>query len=338
MGQFLFSHRRRCLAAGILGVLCLFTGRMASAGDRVEFRLLRDVTVRLTNGSGVRGKLKSISEQDVVVLMKDDEDKVIPIENVRTLQTNDSSFKYTPASGEFEKLVARVPKIQGATIQRDPAGAATEGEESTASKSTGEGPGGPPAVFARMSGFGKPPSSSKVASSGGIIAVDGFAGANLGPQEKVKLDTTAVATLMHKAAAASGAAEAATRPAAPKGPLVGKPGETVLCANPKCGKPVLSARYGEKCPHCGVTWVQEAAADVIAKGGSSGGVQPVGGNPFGNGSSNNSAQAGQAASVTPTSPTVAAPQSFNLEAVPWWGKAAGFAGLLAVLWFVSQRR
>jgi hypothetical protein len=119
-------------------------------------------------------------------------------------------------------------------------------------------------------------------------------------------------------------------------------GETITCSNPKCKREVPGARYGQKCPFCGVLWAQPNT-DVIAKNGGPAGAGPDNGsNPFGKAPSpagTAPAGGGVATAVkTPGGSTVTANTGFGIDSVPWWGKIAGFAGLMFVLWFMTQRR
>lgn len=333
--QGISAVRCAVFAAAISSSVAFF----ANAEDRMEFRPARDASVRLITNSGmVKGQLKSIAADQVIVIMKDDSEKVIPMTNVRIISTNDKTFTYSPAQEPFDELIKR-PRLQGVTIHRGGGGSAAgsddtdDPDEAISSKR----PNGPPGVFAQFSGFGANAKAGPLSNSGGFVTQDGFAGASVRPgSHKPKLDTAALATIVGPGSQNANPATGGPAEVKPEGKLIGKPGETVICSNPKCRKSVTNARYGDTCPHCGVIWLQQSSTELIAstKPGNNGSAASTA-NPFGSGDNS----AGAAAAATPvTSPTVVTSGGFSIETVPWWGKIAGFGGLLAVLWFVSQRR
>jgi hypothetical protein len=313
----------------------------ANAEDRMDFNPVREANVRLTSGASVKGQLKSIAADQVIVIMtKDDSEKVIPMANVRVISTNDKSFTYSPAQESFDKLIER-PRLQGVTIQRG-VGSTASGDNANgddARSSASKSPNNPPEVFAQFSGLGGKSKAGPLSSTGGFAAQDGFAGQSVRPGKKPKLDTSALASIVGAPSSASGepSSSGASATKTP-GKLIGKPGETIYCSNPKCKKQVTDARYGDKCPHCGVLWLQQSTTDLIASSGSSaagGTSNPA--NPFGDGGGA-AAAGGNLAGNAAASPTVVTSGGFSIESVPWWGKLVGFGGLIAVLWFVSQRR
>jgi hypothetical protein len=334
---------RRVLVLAAIAVAAAFP---AIAEDRIEFSPLREVNVRLTSGAMVRGQLRSIAADQVVVVMKkDDAEKIIPITSVKIISTNDKSFTYSPAQESFKELIER-PKLQGVTIHRSATPSASgddaSGDDTTTSAS--KRPNSPPDVFAELSGLGAEAKSSSITSSGGFFAQNGFAGASVRPGKKPKLDTTALASIADPTASALNPASVGTSGTAAgggksTGKPIGKPGETIICSNPLCRKEVPGARYGEQCPHCKIIWLEQSAVESIASAGSSNGASAASkGNPFGSGGNGQQGGGGAAAGAPVVSPTVVTSGGFSIESVPWWGKLVGFGGLIAVLWFVSQRR
>ena len=120
--------------------------------------------------------------------------------------------------------------------------------------------------------------------------------------------------------------------------------EVLICSNPNCQKEVPGAKYGQKCPHCGIIWSRTSNADAVAQVAVNGTsatpiVDPK--NPFSRPAAPPQTPPialpnGPAA--TPVVPAVVQPQGFTLETIPWWGKILGFGASIMVLMWVMGRR
>lgn len=336
---------RRSTATARAGLLS-FAAWMLLAGplpaeDLLEFKPPREATARLQDGGTTRGQLKSISASQIVIVLRDNTEREIALPKVRSVSANDKSFTYSPAQEDFSKLLERAQKIQGLFITRD-AGtgtAATDDSGAGAGAPRGGAPNRIPNVYATAIGLAPEETPAPVNGTSGFDAQRGFAGVSLRAQPPAPLDTAAVASLQGASGSVPSTTSVKTTP--PAVPLViARPGEKIYCSNPDCGKEVPSAKYGEKCPHCGIIWAAESSTDVIARTtpGNTGGPA-ASGNPFGAApNQENTAAAVTTAASTPGGSEVTTSSGFSIDSVPWWGKIAGFAGLMFVLWFVAQRR
>jgi hypothetical protein len=332
------------------GLLAMISGR-ANAGS-MTFLAPREVAVRHNGGSLLRGGIKVINDQEVVVGTARGE-KSIALNAVTSVIAADGSFKFYPAQETLDEFLAKSASVRGVTIVRDSAPASTPG-----------GPADPKiasvsSAYAKSIGMqpsGIPQASS---SSGGFVQSGGFGGASQRPQALARLDAPSipevdpatVAKLEQERKAAQieaatpkfalpgGSTIATTPPASGSNfALPGKSEEVLICSNPKCRKEVSGAKYGDKCPYCGVTWAAESAAE-IAQNGSSAPADPR--NPF----AKAPAAAQPAVAEAPLAPApgqvvpaAAQPQGFSLETIPWWGKVLGFISSIVVLMWVLGRR
>jgi hypothetical protein len=205
----------------------------------------------------------------------------------------------------------------------------------------------------------QPPANPQITSTGGGFQQSGgFAGASQRPQGLARFETPVIPEF-DKATVAAMEEErkvAAIDAVTPKFALPGvtttvKPApsaaageEILICSNPKCGKEVRGAKYGDKCPHCGVIWAAQSGSELVASSTGSTIVDPK--NPFakaGTGAAPNAVQAGAGqpglAPAPPLPDAAAAPaEGFNLETIPWWGKLLGFGASIMVLMFILGRR
>jgi len=320
--------------------LLLLSIATARGEDAVVFRPIRDVTVQLTNQSAIKGKLKRITATSVIVSLRDGSQKELGVDTVRTVKTNDGRFAYSPAQEPFEKLAVRIKGLQGATIERT---SVQPGVRAGDDSPKGTRPNSPPALFAAMSGF-----TGGVKSAGGDFSIkNGFAGSNMRPREQSPIDMDAVAFVTGLEAAAIRPPAISPKPNGTAGQHLDPRGEITICANPACGKQVYGAKYGDKCPHCGIVWLAQSNAEVVAAEKSVAHAAPGAavavvdrkGNPFGSSASQVIPPPAPAVNSGAAGPmTVVSSTGFDINSVPCWGKIGGFAGLIFVLWFVSQRR
>lgn len=340
MGQYIVN-RSSLRSVAVVANLFLLSMATARGEDAVVFRPVRDVTIQLTNQSAVKGKLKRITATSVIVSLRDGSQKELSIDTVRTVKTNDNRFAYSPAQEPFEKLAVRIKGLQGATIERTgvPPGARA-GDDSP----KGTRPNSPPALFAAMSGF---TGGGTQSAAEDFSIKNGFAGANMRPREQSPIDMDAVAFVTGLEAAANRPPSISPKPIGTAGQNLGADGEITICANPACGKRVYGAKYGDKCPYCGIVWLEHSNAEVVAaeKSVAHAGSAPTAaagdqkGNPFASGANQvipPPAPAVNTGAVGAT--TIVTSTGFDINSIPWWGKIGGFGGLIFVLWFVSQRR
>jgi hypothetical protein len=331
---------RSTCAARVLAII-LALSATSVAEDSVTFLVPRDAFL-FTNSGRVPVRVKSITASEAIVIIKDGSEKAFPLTSFNVLQGADGSFKFSPAKQTFPELLDHMSKIGGVNVVRS-SGSVDSGDYAVGRAE----PPNPQRAYAQAIGMQTVVPSSAGGASGGFAANGGFAGPSLRPQPLARFELPA--NLDTDAGANAGArqpAEPATgsKPGAPSIARSGSATATediLICSNPKCGKEVPGAKYGEKCPYCGALWAAQSTAEIAANStpGStyydpknpfarSPGAQPENGQP-----------AAPAPHVLPTPPTVVqAPAEFSLETLPWWGKLGCFAGAILVLWFVTQRR
>ncbi|QDT53332.1 hypothetical protein Pan44_13480 [Caulifigura coniformis] len=321
----------------LIAAVASFLAGSAAHGGSMTFLAPREGMVR-HNGALIRGAITLITADQVVVTPRGGAETSYEMSGVTMISAADNSFKYYPAQETFDEFLAKSSKLQGVTIVRD---APEVGSAAKTKNVAGASDG-----YARMIGM-QPAATSQVTSSGGGFAQSGgFAGASQQPKALAKfdapsipeLDADAVAAMERERSAAGN--DSAVTAVPPTGQTPGSAGEEVLiCSNPACGKEVRGAKYGGTCPHCGIVWAQQPAAEIatsIPPGSSTPVTNPA--NPFAT-----PAATPFTVPVTPapatTIPAVAAqPQGFSLETMPWWGKLLAFGASIMVLMFVMGRR
>jgi hypothetical protein len=337
------------------GALLAFDG-IAEAGS-VTFLSPRDVMMRHSSGP-VRGQVKSMSTDEVVMILRTGLEKSYPMSGVTSIIAADKSFQFMPNQESFDEFLGKATNIRGVTVVRDDAagGAANPGD----TKSIGTVSDG----YARAIGMQQAGTPQAGSSSGGFVQADGFAGSSQRPQKLARLDAPnipeldrATVTQMEEVRKAKELEAATPKFALPGGgvipiqPTPSKGGfalpeageEVLICSNPNCQKEVPGAKYGQKCPHCGIIWSRTSAGDALAGAPLNGTSTPVVDpkNPF-----NRPAAPPQTAPIalpnvaaaTPVSPVAVQPQGFTLETIPWWGKILGFGASIMVLMWVMGRR
>jgi hypothetical protein len=346
--RFVTRFRECCLIA--TAVVLLAPG-VLSAEERLVFEPPRDANIRMGNGSLVKGRIKSIWPGSLVYLLKDQIEHEVPLSAIRVISTNDRSFQYAPAQEPFEKLAGRTRLPQGVTLQDDEGpttGQSGSSDGAGAGGGASGGPNYPPRVYASMVGLKTESPPQELGESGGFLTSNGFGGASSRPMPPARIDTRQIASLLNSAESTAASPPVKTSPPlrTQGGPPVlpsaaaSRPGETIICSNPDCRKEVPGARYGQSCPFCGTLWLAESAAETLAANTPpAAGGQVVSGNPFGvTPQTPPSNVTPVTAGTTPGGSTVVTGTGFSIESVPWWGKIGAFAGLMFVLWFVSQRR
>ncbi|HVJ86659.1 MAG TPA: hypothetical protein VM452_13500 [Caulifigura sp.] len=361
MGRKLMFSKRRltAFAVAFVGVIAM-NANLAEAGS-IRFLTPREVVLR-HNGTPIRAGLRSMTQDEVVVVLKTGLEKSYAMSAVNSISAADKTFQYYPSQETFDEFLTRSTNMRGVTIIRDDDSAAA-GKPGTGNeaKPLGSASSG----YARMIGM-QPAASPQVASSGGgFVQANGFAGASQRPQGLARLETPVIPELDSPTVAAmeqerkavieantkapfalpgGGAVPLATTPSKSGGSGFALPpaGEEVLiCSNPKCQKEVPGAKYGQTCPHCGIVWTQQSNLDALVSESANPSapvVDPK--NPFAK-----VIPVARPAPAMPPAPAPAvpdaaavAPEGFSLEAIPWWGKLLVFFGSIMVLMFILGRR
>jgi hypothetical protein len=338
------------------------TGSMLST-DAVEagsmtFLAPRQGSVRHNGGTLLRGGIKSISDEEVVVVSSSGE-KSVAMSTVTSVTSADGAVKFYPAQETLDEFLAKSAGMRGATIVRDstPGGGRGAGDAKMIGTVSD--------AYAKSIGM-QPASAPKASSSsGGFVQSGGFAGPSQRPQGLARLEAPSIPELdaatvakmeqERKTAEADASAQKFALPGGGEVKVIPSSGnsrfalpaageEVLICSNPNCRKEVPGAKYGQKCPYCGVIWARESVADAVAANppgsvSSSPVVDPK--NPF----AKAPAAPGPAAAALPqpgapppVTPVAAPPEGFSLETIPWWGKLLGFGASIMVLMWVMGRR
>ena len=363
MGRISLSTllRAALIAAGVMATF----ESVATAGS-ITFLSPRQVAVRHSGGTLLRGGIKSMTDDEVVVNTTGG-DKSVALSTVSSVIASDGSFKFLPMQETLDEFLAKSSSLRGVTILRDNAPGGAAGSTDTKTISTvSDG-------YAKSIGMQSPGSPRGGSSSGGFVQSDGFGGASQRPQQLARLeapnipelDPAVVRQLEEQRKQAELASKTPTfgvpGASTPTGPAssdltFGRPAgqEIMICANPKCRKEVPGAKYGDKCPHCGMVWAKESAGDLLAQNPPNGSSTPSNGsptpvsdpkNPFNKGP----VQAAPGPAPAPmavqqgqppgaAAPVVGQAQGFSLETMPWWGKLVGFGASVVVLMWLWGRR
>lgn len=350
---------RSIVIAATLAIFGQFVIQGASQAGSMTFLVPREVVLR-HNGAPIRAGMKSMSPDEVVVVLRTGVEKSYAMSAVTSVVAADKTFQYYPAQETFDEFLVKAALIRGVTIVRDDGAGSAGGSGAGGDSKT---LGGVSEGYARMIGM-QPAAMARVTSSGGGFAqASGFAGASQRPQGLARLeppvipelDRAVVTALEQQRKAAE--IEAATpkfalpgggvAPVTPLGtggsfalPPAGE--EVLICSNSACGKEVPGAKYGQKCPHCGVTWAHQSTGDIIASAGNSAAgpvVDPK--NPFAKAPPApvpNAMAMPPQPMVAPAAAAAAPPEGLTLDTIPWWGKVLGFGASIMVLMWVLGRR
>jgi hypothetical protein len=336
-------------------------GSPSVVAGSITFNVPRTVTIRQNGATPVRGMIRSMSPEEIVVRLNSGGERTFVTSEVTSVVSADNTFKYMPAQESFDDFLVRSASLKGVSISQDPANGASPGSAAP-SKSIG----GVSDAYARSIGMQPPPSPKSASASGGFAQSGGYAGAGQRPRGPAQLTAPTIPELDQKTVVAmeqerrAAEIEASTPKFAlpggatmPASPITTPSGnnmtfalpavteEVFICSNPACGKEVRGAKYGDKCPHCGIIWAPQSNAEVAAAAGNG---QPLVDprNPFAKPAQPGAApQTGQPVALpnqVPAPVAVAPSGGFDLQSLPWWGKALGFGGLILLLMFISQRR
>lgn len=332
-----------CAAAAVLA----FHG-MAQAGS-LTFLSPREVVMR-HNGTPVRGQVKSMTSDEVVMILRSGVEKSYAMSGVASIIAADKSFQYMPNQESFDDFLAKAGSIRGVTVVRDesPDGATSAGGSTKMIGSVSDG-------YARAVGMQPSATPQAGSSGGGFVQSGGFAGSSQRPQALARLEAPEIAPL-DPAAVSKLVEEKQTQGLAATTPKFALPGGTVaavqppassdaseevlICSNPNCQKEVRGAKYGQTCPHCGMIWAQQSNTEVIASTPVNGAAPVVDArNPFARAPAPQSAPVALPNTAVPAAVApAAAPQGFALETIPWWGKLGGFgASIMVLMWILGRR-
>jgi len=325
----------KALPAVLIAAVASFLAGSSVIAGSMTFLAPREGTVR-HNGALIRGAIKLITADEVVITPRGGVETSYEMAGVSMISAADNSFKYYPAQEMFDEFLAKSSKLQGVTIVRD-ATEATAPDKTKAVSGASEG-------YARMIGMQPAAAPQVTASGGGFAQSGGFAGASQRPKGLERFEAPTIPELDSASVAAmerernSSGSDSVVATPAPQTPTAASE-EVLICSNPACGKEVRGAKYGGTCPHCGLVWTQQPAADIAASlpvGSSTPATDPS--NPFTTPAATPFGIPTTPAPVTTIPVAPAQPQGFSLETMPWWGKLAAFGGSIMVLMFVMGRR
>lgn len=299
-----------------LGALSLVTlcAAVCAAADKSElaFDPPLSVSIRQTNGLTARGKLLTVTEQELVLRAVNGKEVKFKLDRIRFVKNTDETFEYWPNKEKFSELCKRVDEVPDATLnnaahlarrdgrpqrspQPDPADVRGESTRRTR-----------PAIASSENDLRAPGGVDESPGAGGP-RVQNAADAQQQPARRnFSADDTPLTT-----------DDVADPPA--RGSVI------YSCSNCTQDLPA-TIRSGDSCPHCGeIAVFEEDSAELAAT------VDPRG-DPF-------------AAAGPPTVPVsvahVAAPQptgGLSIAEMPFIAKIGIFAGFLFLGWILLQRR
>jgi hypothetical protein len=261
-------------------------------------------TCRAESGSVARGRIVSISEQEIVMINDQNREVTLPTNEVRTVRTTDGEFQYEPAKDDFSDAVRRATALDGVNITTIYIQQPTQPPPNQ--PGVGQGNPGFTNPNRPSAGVNNPPSGGQP--QGGAPTYSSTPGFSNGP------------------------------PAGSSSTSTSTENSSLRCAS--CGNVIgPDSRIGQTCPHCGVVWVSNPTfrPTVADTSSTHQGLTSTG---HGGGATTVATAAGQ---TTPQPATVPAPAvgaggNFSFESMPIWQKAGACIGFLAILYLVINGR